>query len=95
MSIEGQGHFLTLAQGCVHIKFELDFLRNYCAHLNQTLYERFYIQGNDTGHMTKKAPHPYMVKNSQNIFLRNRWAEFHVAWYVALGTQAHLSSFKL
>ena len=25
MSIEGQGHFLTLAQGCVHTKFKPDF----------------------------------------------------------------------
>ena len=26
--VEGQGYFLTLAQGRVHIKIELDFLRN-------------------------------------------------------------------
>ena len=37
---------------------------------------------------------PYMVKTSQNIFLRKRWAEFHVTWFVALGTPAHRSLFK-
>ena len=47
MSIEGQGHFLTVAQGHVHIKFKLDFLRNYRADLNQTLYESFEVQGNE------------------------------------------------
>ena len=46
VSIEGQGHFLNLVQGRVHIKFKLDFLRNYCANLNQTLYESFQVQGN-------------------------------------------------
>ena len=48
VSIEGQCHFLTLAQGCVHTKkFKLDFLRNYCTNLNQILYESFQVQGNE------------------------------------------------
>ena len=47
MSIERQGYFLTLAQGREHVKFELDFLRNYCADLNQTLYESLQVQGNE------------------------------------------------
>ena len=47
MGIQGQGHFLTLAQGRVHTKFKLDFLRNYCADLNQILYESFQVQGNE------------------------------------------------
>ena len=38
MSIEGQGHFLSLAQGPVHTKIQTDFLRNYCADLNQNFY---------------------------------------------------------
>ena len=38
-SIEGQGHFLTLAQGHVHTKFKQDFPRNYFAKLNKTFYE--------------------------------------------------------
>ena len=45
--MEGQGHFLTLAQGRVHVKFKQDFLSNYCADLNQTLYEGFQVQGNE------------------------------------------------
>ena len=47
MSIEGQGHFLTLAQGRVQTYFKLDFLRNYCVDLNQTFYESFQVQGNE------------------------------------------------
>ena len=47
VSIEGQGHSLTLAQGCVHTKIELDFLRNYCADLSQFLYESFQVQENE------------------------------------------------
>ena len=47
MSIEVQGHFLTLAQGCVHTKIQTDILRNYCADLNQILYESFQVQGNE------------------------------------------------
>ena len=48
VSIEGKGHFLTLAQGHVHTKIQkLDFLRNYCADLNQTLYESFQVHGNE------------------------------------------------
>ena len=37
VSIECQGHFLTLAQGHVHTKVKKEFLRNYCAVLNQIL----------------------------------------------------------
>ena len=47
MSIEGQGHFLTLAQGGYIQKFKLDFLRNYCADLKQIFYESFQVQGNE------------------------------------------------
>ena len=45
MSIEGQGHFLTLAQGRVHTKIKPNFPRNQCAILNQILYESFQVQG--------------------------------------------------
>ena len=41
MSIEGQGHFLYIE------KFKPDFLRNYCAVLNQILYKSFQVQGNE------------------------------------------------
>ena len=47
MSIEGQGHFLTLAQGRVHTKIKLDLLRKYCADLNQILFESFQVEGNE------------------------------------------------
>ena len=39
--------FLTLANNRVYTKFKLDFLRNYCDDLNQSLYESFQIQGNE------------------------------------------------
>ena len=49
VSIEGQGHFLTLVQGCVQTKIQTGFsqklLRNYCTDLNQILYESFQVQG--------------------------------------------------
>ena len=47
VSIEGQGHFSTMAQGCVHTKIQTGFLRNYCVDLNQTLYQSFQVQGNE------------------------------------------------
>ena len=46
MSIEGQGNFLTLAQGHVHTKFITGFFRNYCAVLNQILYESYQVHDN-------------------------------------------------
>ena len=47
MNIEGKGHFLTLAQGCAHTKFQNRFLINDCVDLNQTLHESFKVQGNE------------------------------------------------
>ena len=47
VSIEGQGHFLTLAQGRVHTKIQTGFSQNYCTNLNQVLYENFQVQGNE------------------------------------------------
>ena len=47
VSIEGQCHFLTLAQGHVHTKFKPDFLRNLFGDLNQFFYESFQVQGNE------------------------------------------------
>ena len=46
MSIEGQGHFMTLGQGRVHTKFKPDFLKNYCADLKQ-FFEGLQVQGNE------------------------------------------------
>ena len=48
MSIEGQGHFLSLTQGRVHTKIKTYFFfKNYCAILNQILRESFQVQGNE------------------------------------------------
>ena len=39
---------LDLGPKVVYIQnFKLDFLRNYCVDLNQTLYESFQVQGNE------------------------------------------------
>ena len=57
MSIEGQGHFLTLAQGRVHTKNQTEFLRNHCAILNQILYSLY----------KKKRKH-YIIFNNLRTF---------------------------
>ena len=45
MSIEGQGHFLTLAQGHLHMKIKTGFLRNQWAVFNQISYVNFLVEG--------------------------------------------------
>ena len=47
--MEGQGHFLTLAQGRVHTKIQIGFSleKKNCADLNETLYEIFQVQGEE------------------------------------------------
>ena len=53
------------------------------------------IYKHDAGHMTKMAAMPLYGKNpSKNLLLRNRWADFHETWNVALGTPAIHSLFK-
>ena len=47
MSFEGQGHFLTLAQGRVHTKNQTRFSQKLLCDLNQILYESFQVQGNE------------------------------------------------
>ena len=49
-------------------------------------YKEMKIWWHDTGHMTKMAATPLNGKNQSKIF---------VTWYVAFGTPAHLSLFKL
>ena len=41
VSIEGQGHSLTLTHCRVHTKCKPDFLRNYCADLNHFFLKAF------------------------------------------------------
>ena len=82
-------------------KFKPDFLRNYCAVLNQILYESFHVQGNenllnDAGYMTKMAARPVYGKYpSRNLLLRNQQADFYETWYVASGTPVYHSLFML
>ena len=47
VSIEGQGHFLTLAQGRVHTKIQTGFSQKLLSDLNQILYESSQVQGNE------------------------------------------------
>ena len=47
MSIEGQGHFLTLAQGRVHSKIQTGFPAKILCYYNEIFYERFQVQGNE------------------------------------------------
>ena len=47
MSIEGQSHFLTLAQGRVHTKIQTGFSQNLLCQSEQIFYESFQVQGNE------------------------------------------------
>ena len=47
MSIEGQGHFSTLAQGCVHTKIQTGFFQKLLCQFEQNFYESFQLQGNE------------------------------------------------
>ena len=49
----------------------------------------------DAGHMTKMAAMPIYDRNLKNLLLQNRQADFHETWYVASGTPAHHSLYKL
>ena len=56
--MEGQGHFLTLAQGHLHMKIKT--CKTIGAIFNQILYVSFQVKGkkiheHDAGHMTKMA----------------------------------------
>ena len=83
MSIEGQCHFLTLAQGRFHMKIKA-CIRNHLVIFNQILYVSFQVHGNenllihDAGHMTKMANMPIYGKILQKSSLWNRRTDFHV-----------------
>ena len=47
VSIEGQGHFLTLAQGLVHTKIQTRFSQKLLCHSEPNFYESFQVQGNE------------------------------------------------
>ena len=47
VSIEGQGHFLTLAQGRVHTKIQTGFSQKLLCRSEPIFYESFQVQGNE------------------------------------------------
>ena len=85
MSIEGQGHFLALAQGRVRTKNSNlifsetteAFLTKFC--MKAFRYKEMKIYLHDAGHMTKMAAMPIYGKNPSNV---------------ASGTTVHHSLFK-
>ena len=74
MGIEGQGNFLTLAQGHLHMKIKTGFSQKPVNHFETILYVSFKVQlkFNDmiADHMTKMATMPINVKNPSKIFSR-------------------------
>ena len=63
MSIEGQGHFLTLVQGYLLIKIETCFFQKPLGHFRPNsvcifLYKEKKIHKHDAGHMTQMAVMP-------------------------------------
>ena len=97
VSIEGQGHFLALVQGYLHIKLKLAFLRNQWAIFNQNAYVIFLVQGNenkhDAGHMIKMAAMPIYYINTY-LVTRNQCVDFDETWYEASEIKAHYILFK-
>ena len=73
MSIEGQGHYLTLAQGRVHAKIQTGFSQKLLDHselffMKAFRYKKMIICLLDPGHMTKMAAMPIYGKNLSKIF---------------------------
>ena len=74
MSIEGQGHFLTLAQGRVHTKIQTGFSQKQLCWSEPNFvmkafkYKEMKFWWHDAGHMTKMAPMPIYGKNPLKIF---------------------------
>ena len=48
MSIQGQGHLLTLAKGHLHIKFQTEFSQKHFTNQNQILYVVSLGRGNQS-----------------------------------------------
>ena len=100
MSIEGQGHFLTLAQGRVLTKIQTKFSQKLLGHskvnfewkLSGTRKWKFVNMILVT--WPRWPPCPYMVKTLKNLLFQNRPADFHETWYVASGTPAHHILYK-
>ena len=79
MSIEGQGHFLSLAQGRVHTKIQIKFSQKLLCHsepifMKAFRYKEMKICYQDPGHMTKMAATPiYGKKTSKIFFSKTGW----------------------
>ena len=63
---EGQGHFLTLALGHLHMKFKTFF--SYLETIWPVLTKEMKICERDASHLTKMAATPIYGKNSSKIF---------------------------
>ena len=88
VSIEGQGHFLTLAKGHLYMKVELAIFNNHWAIFSQILnvslkVQKMKIHKHNAGHVTKMATCHYMVKHFKNLLPRNHWADFYDTLYEA------------
>ena len=65
MSIEGQGHFFTLAQGHLHMRIKLAFHSSHWAIFSQFVgTKKMKIHQHNAGHMTKVAVIPIYGKNT-------------------------------
>ena len=104
--MQGQGHFLTLAPGHLHMKIKVIFLWNCWAIFNQILYVSFEVQEkkkkihkNDAGHMTKMAAMPICGKKKPSEIFSGTGGLLqpppppppHETFYVASGIPAHHS----
>ena len=100
MSIEGQGHFLTLAQGRVHIKIQTGFSQKLLCRSETNFVWKLSgtrkWKSDDMLLVTwpRWPPRPYMVKTFENLLLQNRMSYDLETWLVASGTQALQSLYK-
>ena len=74
MSIEGQGHSLTLAQSQLHMKHKTGFSQQHWANQSQMFIcklsgtRKWKLYWHDAGHITKMTATPIYGKNPSNIF---------------------------
>ena len=95
MSIEGQGHFLTLAESRVHTKIRTKFSQKLLCHSEPNFVWK--LSGTRKWKFVNKIlvtwqgwpPCPYIVKKTFKYLLQNRRADFHEALYLASETPAH------
>ena len=96
MSIEGQCHCLTLAQGHLHkiMKIKTCFSQKPPGHFYRILYVRFWARGNkklviyDAGHMVKMAAMVKILQKSDSLepLDRFRIVDWAQSWFVQMMT---------